>query len=263
MHTLRRGSGKPLLLVHGLGATSESWSPITADLAALREVVAVDLPGFGQTPPLRGEVTIATLTDAVAGYIRDNDLAGVDLVGSSMGARMVLELARRGVGGNVVALDPGGFWTPNQRRVFGMSVGASVKLVQLVQLVQLLQPVLPTLTRGPVGRTALLAQFSARPWALPADVVLRELRGFTAPSVDAALGSLAHGPLQDGAPAGSTPGRVTIGWGRKDKVTLPSQAKRATELFPDARLHWFDQCGHFPFWDRPAETVALILEATA
>lgn len=45
-------------------------------------------------------------------------------------------------------------------------------------------------------------------------------------------------------------------------MTLPSQAERAQELFPDARVHWFEGCGHFPHWDRPEETAALILQAT-
>jgi hypothetical protein len=33
-------------------------------------------------------------------------------------------------------------------------------------------------------------------------------------------------------------------------------------LFPDARLHWFENCGHFPQWDAPDETVRLVLAAT-
>lgn len=56
-------------------------------------------------------MTIATLTDAVEAFISEQDPHGVDAVGSSMGARMVLGLARRGVGGSTVALDPGGFWS--------------------------------------------------------------------------------------------------------------------------------------------------------
>lgn len=254
MHALRRGTGPPLLLVHGLGSLATTWSPVLDQLAAERSVIALDLPGFGRTPPLAGPVTIATLTDAVEAFIDAQGLAGIDTVGSSMGARMVLELARRGVGGHTVALDPGGFWRPAPQRAFGLSVAASVRLVRL------LQPVLPALTGSPVGRTALLAQFSARPWALPAELVLAELRNFaTSPSFDAALAALARGPLQGGAAAGSTPGRVLIGWGRKDRVTLPSQAARAIELFPGAELHWFDRCGHFPHWDRPAECAEVIL----
>ncbi len=110
----------------------------------------------------------------------------------------------------------------------------------------------------------MLAQFSARPWALEGEVVLRELRSFAdSPVIEAVLRELATGPGQEGARAGTAQGTVVIGWGRRDLVTLPSQAARAQERFPDARLHWFDRCGHFPHWDRPDETVRVILDATA
>lgn len=257
LNHVRRGTGPPLVLVHGLGGSWRSWGTIIDDLAAHREVIAVDLPGFGDTPPLAGEVSIATLTDALQGFMTDQDLDEVDTVGSSMGARIVLELARRGVGGDTVALDPGGFWTPGERRVFSASLRASMALVRRIA------SALPTLLGNPVGRTALLAQFSARPWALRPDVPLDELRRFLAsPSFDDALDALTHGPTQDGAPQGTVPGRITIGWGRRDGVTLPRQAARAQQAFPDATLHWFDACGHFPQWDAPAETVALILAST-
>ncbi len=253
----RLGSGRPLLLVHGLGASWQSWAPVLDDLARAREVVAIDLPGFGASPPLPGDITIATLTDAVADFIDAEGLGGVDTVGSSMGARMVLELARRGLGGDTVALDPGGFWGPGELRFFSISLQASL------QIVLRLQPLMPALMGNPIGRTALLSQFSAAPWRLPADVALHEMRSFArARSLYEALDTLVHGPLQAGAPAGTTPGRVTIGWGRQDRVTFPRQAGRAGELFPDAELHWFERCGHFPMWDQPAETVRLILDRT-
>ena len=81
LNHVRRGSGSPLLLVHGLGAGWRSWSPILDVLAESREVIAVDLPGFGETPPLTGEVSIATLTDSVANFIREQGLDGVSTVG--------------------------------------------------------------------------------------------------------------------------------------------------------------------------------------
>lgn len=257
MHAIRRGSGKQLLLVHGLGSSLRNWDPIMPALAARREVIAVDLPGFGKTPPLDGEVTIASLTDAVQDYIETERLGDVDVVGSSMGARMVLEMARRGHGGTTVALDPGGFWTDAQVKVFYASIKASVALVRSIQ------PMLPTLVGNPVGRTALLAQFSARPWRLEPQLVLNELRGFkTSESLDEALESLAKGPWQQGAPAGALNGKVVIGWGRRDRVTFASQAETAMERFPEATLHWFEGCGHFPHWDRPKETTRLILDST-
>ena len=227
-------------------------------LTAQREVIAADLPGFGDSPALSGEVTIAELTDAVESFVAEHDLGEIDVVGSSMGARMVMEMARRGHRGTVVALDPGGFWTDRQVKIFGATIWASIRLVRRIQ------PLLPALVGSRVGRTALLLQFSAKPWRLPPALVLQELRSFAhSRSFDAALRALVHGPKQQGAPAGSLKGKVVIGWGRNDRVTLPSEAAGAQRLFPDATLHWFGDCGHFPHWDQPQPTADLILAATA
>ncbi|MCM0620903.1 alpha/beta fold hydrolase [Nocardioides bruguierae] len=257
LNHVRRGSGSPLLLVHGLGAGWRSWSPIIDELAESREVIAVDLPGFGESPPLTGEVSVATLTDSVAEFIREQGLDGVSTVGQSMGGRMVLELARRGVGGDTVALDPGGFWSDRELAVFAATLRPSIALVRT------LRGTLPALLGNPVGTTLLLAQLSARPWALSRETVLPDVRGLAeSPSTGAALDALTKGPKQQGAPAGTVPGRVTIGWGRRDLVTVPRQAARATQLFPDAVLHWFERCGHFPQWDAPHEATRLILDRT-
>ena len=67
----RTGSGRPLVLVHGLGSSIRNWDPVVPALSAEREVIAVDLPGFGASPPLAGEVTIGTLTDALQDFLRD------------------------------------------------------------------------------------------------------------------------------------------------------------------------------------------------
>ena len=45
MNHIRRGAGKPLLLIHGIGGSSRSWQSILDDLAAERDVIAIDLPG--------------------------------------------------------------------------------------------------------------------------------------------------------------------------------------------------------------------------
>ena len=257
LNHVRFGNGSPLLLVHGLGAGWRSWKPVIDELAARREVIAVDLPGFGETPPLGGEVSIATLTDSVAGFVREQGLDGVATVGQSMGGRIVLELARRGVGGDAVALDPGGFWTDRELAIFSATLRPSIALVRA------LRGALPAILGNPVGRTALLAQFSARPWALSPETVLPDVRGLAdAPATGAAMDALTKGPKQDGAPAGTVPGRVTIAWGRRDQVTVPRHPRPAVQAFPDAKLHWFSRCGHFPQWDAPQETIRLILDST-
>ena len=256
MKYLRSGSGKPLLLIHGLGGNARSWSTVWPALAERRDVIAIDLPGFGGTPRLVGETSMRTLSDAVTSFIDAQGLRGIDVVGSSMGARLVLELARRsGVVGSVVALDPGGFWRGWERHAFFTSIWLSIRAVRL------LQPLMPAISRSKVARTMLLAQFSRRPWALHPAVVLEEMRAYAqAMAFDELLHDLAFGEEQKGAPRGSIGAPLVIGWGRNDRVCFPNQAQRAMELFPDARLHWFERCGHFPHWDAPQETVRLILD---
>jgi pimeloyl-ACP methyl ester carboxylesterase len=259
MNFIRRGSGRPLLLVHGIGGSWRSWQTILEGLAQEREVIAVDLPGFGDTPPLSGPVTIGTLADALTDFLHQHDLLGIDAVGSSMGARLVLELARRGgVVGAVVSLDPGGFWQGWETPFFYHTGNV------VINLVRALQPVMPALAGNVVTRTLLLAQYSAHPWQVPGHVALDELRTYAqAKSFDELLYELAYGEVQQGAPRGSIVAPLVIGWGRQDRVCFSSQAQVALEKFPDARLYWFDNCGHLPQWDQPAEATRLILAATS
>jgi pimeloyl-ACP methyl ester carboxylesterase len=178
------------------------------------------------------------------------------MVGSSMGARLVLELARRGHGGAVVALDPGGFWLAWERTFFRTTIAASIRLIRA------LRPALPLIVRNVAGRTALMAQLSAKPWKLDPHLVSTELKSFAATQTfDALVEDLANGPPQGGTSERAAP--TVIGWGRKDRLCLPRQAYRAVKAFPRAELHWFAASGHFPMWDQPDETVDVILAATS
>lgn len=256
MHQIQRGVGRKLLLIHGLGGSWQSWGTILEVLSTDRTIIAVDLPGHGATPAEADSGTFDGLVRSVERYILDNGLTGIDVVGSSMGARIVLELARRGCVGNVVALDPGGFWRGWERTFFKTTIGISGRLLRTIR------PALPMLSRNAASRTALLAQLSVRPWALDPDVIATELTGLSnTPTFDALVRDLSSGPEQTG-PAASSTGRVVIGWGRQDRLCLPRQAIRAKAAFPSAELHWFESSGHFPAWDMPDETVAVILAAT-
>jgi pimeloyl-ACP methyl ester carboxylesterase len=256
MNTIERGTGRTLLMIHGLGGSWRSWSTILDSLSAARKVVAVDLPGHGATPAESDSGTFDGLVGSVERYITGAGLTGVDVVGSSMGARIVLELARRGAVGNVVALDPGGFWRGWERTFFKTTIGLSGRLLRAIR------PSLPALSRNAAARTALLAQLSARPWALDGEIVATELEGLSrTETFDALVHSLATGPEQTG-PAAAGTGRVVIGWGRHDRLCLPRQAARAQATFPNAELHWFEGSGHFPMWDTPEETISVILSAT-
>jgi pimeloyl-ACP methyl ester carboxylesterase len=254
----RSGTGPKVLLVHGLGSRSGTWATITGALAEQREVIAVDLPGHGRTPAPPGPATFATLVEAVAAFLDDEGLQEVDLVGSSIGGRVVLELARRGLGGTVVALDPGGFWKGPGATYLRLTLGGSIRVARTIR------PHLRTLTGNPVTRSVLFVQLSARPWRLDPAVASLEMESYADTKVfGEVLRDIVRGPPQPGLRAGAPPRRIALVWGREDRVTLPRQAGRAVERFPGAELHWLDRCGHLPHLDQPAATARLILHATA
>jgi hypothetical protein len=92
----------------------------TASMKAAVVVVSPDRPGVNARPCPPPEHS--TRMDVIAAQ----GLARLDTVGGSMGARIVLELARRGVGGgDTVALDPGGFWSSGERCFLSTSQSGS------------------------------------------------------------------------------------------------------------------------------------------
>lgn len=250
------GSGPKLLLVHGLGGSGRSWSPIIPLLAGQRETFTIDLPGHGGTAARADSGTFAGLANHLQEFIEQNGLTGVDVAGFSLGGRLVLEMARRGCVGNVVALNPGGFWRGWERTYFKWTLTASQKLLSA------LKGQLGMLSESAVSRTALLVQLSARPWALDNTMVKQELVSFAeTPTVVPLINDLASGPAQSG-PASPRAGRVTIVWSAKDRLCPPRQAPRARAAFKQATFHCIKGSGHYSIWDKPGDVASIILEGT-
>jgi pimeloyl-ACP methyl ester carboxylesterase len=258
LHYVRRGAGRPLVLIHGIGGSWRSWRTIIDPLAEVRDVIAIDLPGHGQSPPLPGKPSVATLADAVEDFLVDHGLESADVAGCSIGARLALELARRGRVGAVVALDPDGFLGAHERAFFALTLGLSVRLARS------LRPLLSRIAHSPFARAVLLSHLSSQPWRVPPRQALHQLDAYcTTRTLGALLLELAFGPPQLGIARGQARAPITIGWGGRDTLCFPRQALTALSRFPDAELCWFDQAGHFPHWDTPTETVRLILSSTA
>lgn len=258
MQHYRTGSGPPLLFVHGLGNTPSAWDPIVPVLACHHELIIVTLPGHDGKPVEEDSGSFAGLARSVAEFVSDHRLEQAALIGNSLGARIVLELARQGYAGPVIALSPGGFWRGAERTLFRSTLRASLALLQGLSRTGALTP----LATSTIGRSMLLAQLSAHPWRLDGALVASELEALAhTPTAAALIDDLAQGPEQRG-PAAAASGSVTIGWGRHDRLCLPRQARRAMAAFPNARLHWFAHSGHYPMWDEPQATARLILEAT-
>lgn len=84
----------PALYVHGLGGASDNWSLLMADLAEVVDGEAVDLPGFGfSPPPADGRYSIASHARAVTRFIEARGRGPVHLFGNSMGGAIVTRVA--------------------------------------------------------------------------------------------------------------------------------------------------------------------------
>ena len=87
----RRGAGEPLVLLHGIGMRWQSFAPVVDLLAREFEVWAVDMPGFGASPPASLPLSsIGRLTDEVQGWMRAKGLEGCHVAGNSTGGGVAL-----------------------------------------------------------------------------------------------------------------------------------------------------------------------------
>jgi pimeloyl-ACP methyl ester carboxylesterase len=253
----RRGSGPPLVLLHGIGSRWQVWSPVLDRVARERDVIALDLPGFGASPGLgaspagRRPGSVADLADRVADFL---DRLGVEtphVAGSSLGGGIALELGRRGVARSVVAFAPVGFWRRPGLR-WGQFVVRGARAAA-----NGLAPVLPSLLATRAGRAALCGIFYAHPTRLsPTDATESAAALAAAPGFPAACAAFVDArfePPYPGIP-------VTIAWGTRDLV-LPrrAQARRARTLLPDAEHVTLHGCGHLPFPDDPDACARLLL----
>ena len=98
-----------VVLVHGIGASSRHFGPLARELAGLGRVLAPDLPGFGASAGPERALTIPEHAAVVAELIRSSGLERPVLVGHSMGAQVVTEVAAANPGlvERVVLVGPG------------------------------------------------------------------------------------------------------------------------------------------------------------
>lgn len=243
--------------MHGIGSNCHTWRDQMEALAPERQVIAIDLPGHGQTPATARSATYAGLAQDLEDFLVAENLVGVDLVGHSLGGRLVLDMAKRGCAGAVVALAPGGFWMGWERTYLRANLLTSIALLRSLGSLR------AGVAHNPISRSVLLATLSARPWNLDGAAVEAELDSYAGTSIFSKLvNDLASAPMQTG-PAQAGTGPIRIGWGMNDRLCWPVQAKRALAAFPSAKVQWFANCGHQVMWDQPAKSLELIRQTLA
>jgi pimeloyl-ACP methyl ester carboxylesterase len=246
----RSGLGQPLLLLHGLGSCKEMWRPVVPLLAREREVIALDLPGFGASPP--GPRTVEGLAHCIAAFADFLNLDRPHVAGNSLGGGIALALGAMQRVRSVCAVSPIGF--ANDREA---AYARGVLTVTRV-LARALAPVAEPLARPAALRAAFTAHIAARPWRIPPD----DAALWTRACADARSfwDLLRDAPGWDVVPPACP---TTIAWGDRDRLLIHSrQAPRARRLLPTARHVTLEGCGHVPTWDDPDRVARVILEAS-
>lgn len=249
----RRGSGDPLVLIHGLGSRWQVWEPVLPRLADHYDVVALDLPGFGKSTVDGTPATITGYADRVEKFLTELDIERPHLAGHSLGGAVALELAARGGARSVTAFCPGGFWT-RPEWAWGNGVLRSGRA-----LARRVRPQAPRLLRSAVGRTVLFGLFSGRPWRLDPDACLGDTDALLgAAGFDATARESRSYQFGDVRALPEIP--VTVAWGSRDALLLyPTQSRRARAVLPFARHITLRGCGHLVFADDPAACLRLLL----
>jgi pimeloyl-ACP methyl ester carboxylesterase len=211
----RTGSGPTLVLIHGIGHHWQGWEPVIDLLAGDRDVIAIDLPGFGESPmPSPGTPAGAgSLTDLVSDFL---DRLGVErphVAGNSLGGWISLELAKRGRVASATGLSPAGFHNRLE------AVYQLMLFRILIQVTRMIAPSAERILSRPGVRALAFSQLVAHPLQLPRHEVIPSVRALAnAPWFDETLRAI-NAERYTGGEAISVP--VTIAWGERDRVLLP------------------------------------------
>jgi pimeloyl-ACP methyl ester carboxylesterase len=256
---LEGGTGDPLVCIHGLGGTKISMLPLITALAGQRRVIALDLPGFGESvKPLRGRYDAPEFATAVIAVLDALDLGKVDLLGHSLGGRIALEVAlleperiRR-----LILLTPAMAWL--RRPAWSRLVRWAPSRLGAVQ------PAPRRLTARILH--TVLAQNGADLTSPAVRLALGEfLRGYATPGGRVAFYSAARNIAIDD-PLGERglwtrlselAPRSLFVWGTRDPLVPAGFGKHVRERLPQASQLELD-CGHLPQVERPRELVAGI-----
>lgn len=236
------------MLIHPLGAELVVWEPVLARLARDRDVIALDLPGFGGSQPLANGslATPRVLARSVACFLDELGLGRVHVAGNSLGGWVALELAKAGRALSVAGLCTAGFW----KRPLGPRPGGDTRRIGRALL-----PILPALLRSERGRRLLLRGSVARPERVPPDAATRLVRSYiTSPGFDGANTAM-RSDVFSGVEDIRVP--VTLAWAEHDRLVA-----RPPTRVPDWRTVTLHGCGHIPTWDDPDQVARLLLLAS-
>jgi pimeloyl-ACP methyl ester carboxylesterase len=246
------GRGEPLVLVHGVGANRGIWRRVIRRMAAERLVLAPDLPGFGDSPPVGAGFRLDEAAGALADALGARVTAPFDLVGNSLGGAVALTLAlkRPELVRRLVLVAPAGF-SPKPRLVSAAAARLSDPLIASRRLLG--RP----LMSSEAARRVLLWGTVADPQRLSATdarAMLGASRGST--RIGAAVAEVLGADLASQLRGLDRP--LGLIWGARDRIVPIATLRSILEIRPGAAVETIPDAAHVPQFERPAEFVAAL-----
>jgi pimeloyl-ACP methyl ester carboxylesterase len=249
-----RPATTPLVLVHGFLLSHHSFRPVLGALAAAREVIALDLPGFGESdrpPPSGYGYDAPAFADTVAEVLEVLGVGRAALLGHSMGGGVALRLAAR--------------WPERVERLVLVSA-AVYPLPMPVEAKILLAPTVGGFLWKNVASRADLRRIMRRDDVCDPSLITDEYvdywyarfcRAGAREASYAALQHIARLSSHSHDPAGVRAPTLIV-WGEEDRKIPLAHGKRLARAIAGARLEVLPACGHTPQLERPDELVRLV-----
>jgi pimeloyl-ACP methyl ester carboxylesterase len=250
--------GPSVLLIHGLGGFVESWMYNIWPLAEHYRVYALDLLGSGQTDKTPLVRDLYTLVDFIHGFIENQQIGKVSLIGNSMGGGLALQFTIKFPQKveKLVLVDNAGM---------GRQVCSDFKFCTL----PLVNNLLIRPSQGLAGRVKKMLVYDPAV-ITPEFEALTNKYGNNDGNARAFLATLTAGINILGQKGKLTRQLLSslhtitaptlVVWGKQDRVLPVSHAQIVVEKIPNARLEIFDNCGHMPMFEYPEKFNKLVLD---
>ncbi|MBW3608025.1 MAG: alpha/beta fold hydrolase [Actinobacteria bacterium] len=251
VNVLDIGEGPVVVFLHGLSGCWQNWLESIPPLAGDHRVIAIDLPGFGESPMPAEPISVSGYARTVVDLLDALGVPEATIVGNSMGGFVGCEIAIRFPARvqRLVLVAPAGLSLRHMRHERKRGLRARAQNVLFFGLGRLARRT-DVVVRSRRLRRALLLLVVAHPERLPGPLILEQARGAGKPGFDDALDAMTSYPIRDRLGEIGCPALVV--WGEEDRLVPVRDAAEFEWLIPEARKILYPDTGHMAMLERPA-----------